>query len=274
MPRLILHIGIMKTGSSALQRFFARNRAVLPAFGLHYPKATAADGRPLEKHADIVEALQSEVATGSPHPRLGPARDVLERYLSRAERRRTTLLSAEGLAVHRYPGAQLFEGLQQRFDIRVVVFLRRQDEWALSTYREHVMRPDIAESRPFRDWVEAPEIQAQMDYDGLLTAWMRAVGEENIRVLRYPHELPLLPSFLKAADLPRALLSLPFHTARVKESVTDTVLLDQLVANGGVPQKPDLSQEERDQLLDTFQRSNYLAKNRFRPELGPLFAMD
>ncbi len=273
MPRLILHIGTMKTGSSAIQRFFARNRAVLPAFGLHYPRATGPEGEVLSKHNDLVEALRSE-AGGTPHLHYGPSADVVARYLEVARSRRVTLLSAEGLAALGPQAAQAFKGVGERFDLRVVVYLRRQDEWALSTYREHVMNPDIAEARPFAAWLASSEIRAQMNYDALLTAWMHVVGEGAIRVLRYPQEMPVLPAFLKAADLPRSLMTLPFHGKRVKESVADEVLLAQMAANGGTPLRPGFSEEERDALLADVQRTNYFVKQRFRPELNRLFGMD
>ncbi|MEO0914308.1 MAG: hypothetical protein AAFY59_15190, partial [Pseudomonadota bacterium] len=273
-PRLIVHIGTMKTGSSAIQRFFARNRAVLPAFGVHYPKAQDAEGRPLEKHADLTAALEAEKRSAAAHPTHGTSRDVLARYLDRAAGRRATLLSAERLAAYGDRAAALFAGVGERFDVRVLVYLRRQDEWALSTYREHVMDPEIAEARPFAAWLDARDVRDQMDYEALMAAWRQAVGEQNIRVLRYPQETPLLPAFIRAADLPRGLLTLPFRGKRVKESVSDDVLFAQLEANGGGPVRPALTGAERDALMAEFQPGNYAVKTRFRPELKRLFGMD
>lgn len=260
-PRLILHIGTMKTGSTAIQRFFALNRRALPLFGLHYPRAL--DGRALN-HNDLAESAGSAAA--------GAARDA---YLGAAARRRrcATLLSAERLAALGPAGAAGFAAAAEAFEMRVIVWLRRQDEWALSTYREHIMRPDIAEARPLRTWLEAPEIRAQMEYAALLEAWADVVGRAAIRVLRYPQDLPLLPHFLDAADLPKALMALPFHGKRVKESVSDTVLLAQMAANGGQPERPALSQEERDALLADLRPGNARIRAAYRPDVDRLFGM-
>ena len=36
-PRLVIHIGMHKTGSSSIQHYLSRNRRLLRLFGLLYP---------------------------------------------------------------------------------------------------------------------------------------------------------------------------------------------------------------------------------------------
>ncbi len=275
MPRLILHIGLMKTGTTAIQRFFARNRSVLPAFGVHYPRSNDPRTRGAINHSDLVEAFRHQQAnSGAGHPDLGTASEVLQRYLAKARNRHATILSAEGLATLGTEAAQLLAPHREAFDIRVIVFLRRQDEWALSTYREHVVNPNYAEARALGDWLADPAIRAQMDYASLLDAWAAAVGEDALRVLRYPHETPLVPSFIRAADLPVGLMTLPYKAKRVRESVPDEIFLDHLRANGGTPERPALSEAERDTLIGAFQPCNRAVKDRFRPDLNALFGLN
>ena len=43
--RLVIHIGMHKTGSTTIQRFLSRNRLVLRLAGVLYPESCGADGR-------------------------------------------------------------------------------------------------------------------------------------------------------------------------------------------------------------------------------------
>lgn len=270
-PRLILHVGMGKTGSSALQMFFARNRRVLPLFGLHYPKAISTGFTGANSQRDLSDALRHECMENSPHPVIGDSSNLLGRYVAKAARRRTTLLSSEGLAAPDPNIAKLFSPLGEQFDIRVIIYLRRQDEWGLSTYRERVVNTTYSEARPFLDWLNAPETNALMDYGTILENWRNAVGQNAITVLRYPYETPLLPAFLRAAELTPALLALPFHKKRVRESVSDDVLMRRLKENGGAPEPIRFDQDARDSLMRDFRVSNKQVCQIYRPELARLF---
>ena len=73
--RIVLHIGLERTGTSALQRFLSRNRAALRLMGVRYPRPVQG---PTEKHHDLVEAIAAE-ASGAPNPDLGPAEALIMR---------------------------------------------------------------------------------------------------------------------------------------------------------------------------------------------------
>lgn len=270
-PRLILHIGMEKTGSSALQMFFARNRRILLLLGLNYPKTITAHVGNGNSQSDLGIALRHELKERAPHPQIGPARELLNRYLEPAARRRLTLISDEGLAAPNSAIAELFCNFRDQFDIRVVVYLRRQDEWALSCYRERVVDVSVSESRCFTDWLDDPETKAMMDYAAILEGWRSAVGQNAITVLRYPYETPLLPAFLQAAELSAALQVLPYRKRRVRESVADDVLLKRLKENGGVPDPLKFDQNARDELMRDFRVSNKQVCQIYRPELARLF---
>lgn len=260
-----------KTGSSAIQRFFARNRAVLPALGVHYPRSSDAVAGGSDGHDDLVLSWRHLHTTGAAHPGLGAPHDVLDRYSARAIKRRVTVLSAEELSTEDAGIATLFAPLRDRFDLRVIVYLRRQDEWALSSYREEAMRAETAALHGLPDWLDDTRTRRRMDYAAMLDAWAAVVGTDAIRVLRYPHETPILNSFVRAAGLPAAVLALPFHAKRVKESVSDEVLLARLCELGGVAQRPTLDQAARDALMARYRGSNGTVCRRFRPELDQLF---
>jgi len=61
-PRLVLHIGMHKTGTTSLQWFFVLNRLLLHLWGIDYPRAYGADGRRLAAHNDLFHAISREIA--------------------------------------------------------------------------------------------------------------------------------------------------------------------------------------------------------------------
>lgn len=271
MKRLILHIGLERTGTSALQHFFARNRPVLRIMGVRYPRARDAAGKPSQKHQDLVEAITASAA-GAAHPRHAPAADVIESYAERAEGAAATVLSAEGLGAPDPLFAEALAPLGQRFDVRVIVFLRRQDEWALSAFRQAVM-DGSGGTDGIEGWLARDDTRARLDYNRILGHWEAAFGPKAVTVLRYPHDVPLVPAFIAAADLPRAAAMLPDRGTRVNESSTDEAVLAALRAQGAPAVVPALDQPARDALVAGFAAGNAAIRGRFLPSSKTLFGM-
>jgi hypothetical protein len=143
--RLILHIGMPKTGSSYLQAFLAQNVGVLAGHGIDYPNLVPLDSA----IAGVVtsgNAVRFAAALLPPeHPSaLKPAAAETEwvklRDVLAAAKLPTVLLSseffwpvpAEGFARLRSAAAEA------GFDCGVIVFLRRQDEFLQSHYAQLV----------------------------------------------------------------------------------------------------------------------------------------
>ncbi|MEM9639934.1 MAG: hypothetical protein AAGA19_00420 [Pseudomonadota bacterium] len=270
MNRVILHIGMERTGSSALQRYFARNRTVLRVMGVRYPQAEAA-GVALEKHQDLVDAIATS-ARGELLWEHGSAAEVLASYVKRAERSANTVISAEGLSAPDPVFAHTLAPLAQQFDVRVIVFLRRQDEWAVSSYRNAVNTGTVG-GQSIVDWLADPQTRARMDYRAILRFWEEAFGADAITVLRYPHDVPLVPAFLAAADLPKAAGVLPDAGLRVNESSSDTDLREAMARAGLPPVVPDLDQDQRDALLEDYADGNAEIRRRYLSQRRTLFGV-
>lgn len=264
--RLVLHIGLRKTGTSAIQSFLAQNRAALRLFGVRYPQALLVpqgqDAGP--KHQHVRQAIAGGEAL---------AAQMREAVAERARQSRITVLSAEELSDPDPAIAAALAPLSGEFDIRVVVYLRRQDEWALSTYRQAVMDRDPAAAAGLLPWVSRPEVLARLDYDALLQPWEAAFGQERMAVRLYPHHLPIIPDFLTAADIPAAAAFLPGRGARVNESAGEEALAAALADLGAPEAALRFDQPDRDALLEALRPHNNAVRMRYYPDKSTLFGV-
>jgi hypothetical protein len=179
MKRCLLHIGAPKTGSTALQKFLATNRERLRTRGLDYPEVSlrgyghhdlaflvgggypawaTPQGRPLDELVDeLAKAVadQPAIALSSENFYLQPNPAGVARMLERAG------VGAAG--------------------VRVVAYIRRQDEAHLSWYNQAVkaqgyagtIAENIAETREL--W----------DYAAQLGRWAAVFGADRLVVRCY-----------------------------------------------------------------------------------------
>lgn len=132
MPKkLIVHIGANKTGSSAIQRFLSMNSLALREEGIIVPnnefRVTA---RIPGYHVFGFQELLQNPLEG--RKQLGEAIDAAQAAYPEAT---AILLSAENLTAN--PAApSLFEDLVERYDTRVIIYIRRQDEYILSHWQQ------------------------------------------------------------------------------------------------------------------------------------------
>lgn len=286
-PRLIIHIGMHKTGSSSIQRFLSRNRIALRAFGVLYPPSRGADGRRQSKHNALFTAISHEADTGRPHPQLGPSADIVRALGDRiaASGAGAAVLSAEGLSGERPDFAQALAPLADRFEARIVVFLRRPDLWVESFYRQMVMSEEVREARPLSAFLEAPETLAHLDYERILGWWADRFGAAALRVGRFAPERDRRPPttlFLKAAGLSPAFGLLPWGRAHVNAGPSATVVEERRLRNASIgaaasavvrdPSGGRLTDAERDTLLEATAPALRRIRNAYPlVESGPSF---
>lgn len=219
--RLILHIGMHKTGSSAIQRFLSLNRWALGKLGVFYPPSIGPTGARQPKHNAIFAAISHEADRNAPHPDLGPAADLIETMAAEIERAapRTAILSAEGFSGERPIFADALRPLRERFDVRVLAFVRRRDLWVESFYKQMVQSRDVREARPFHAFLAADATRRHMDYLTILNWWADAFGDDAVTAS--PFEVGAgepVQLFLAAADLSPRLALLPYSRGVVNLS--------------------------------------------------------
>ncbi len=280
-PRLVLHIGMHKTGTTTLQWFFVLNRPWLRLLGIDYPKAFDANGRRMPKHNELFHAISHEKDFQRPHPFFGPSAARVEALADRLKPGRITLLSAEGFSGESPAFAAAFAPLRERADVRVICFLRRQDDWSQSFYKQMVMSREVREGRPFAEFLKAESTRAHLDYRQLLGWWADAFGEQAIRVAIYPPDAGMLRTFLGAAGLPPALRLLPFGGGRRNPSQTSGYIERVRAANRADLPKPEpetgdhnlpiFAPAARQRFMTEFESDNEFIRAKYRQDLTTLF---
>jgi hypothetical protein len=203
MARMLLHIGPMKTGSTAIQAALGEHRNALREQGILVL-------RPLNAsflHGVIVQQLKQKQLSPSQQRKLTRIRENLADVKAGDH---TVILSAELLGQglrDEEAVAALIELLRQACPrplerLEVVCYLRRQDELSVS----------MASSRLRLGHIHIPCEGKPFNYAVMLNAWERVLGRQAVQPRRYD------PSSWEAGDVVAdfaAVLGVPYSMLRL-----------------------------------------------------------
>ncbi|WP_373050774.1 hypothetical protein [Thalassovita aquimarina] len=196
--KLICHIGTPKTASTLIQNSFDANPHWLADRGIAYGKLLAPD----PNHITLFFACASKLHDFARDYGIR-SMDELRAFRTKLKDRmlwhidqvndfaHTMVMSSENLTGNMYHPdeiARLKEMLAPHFeDIKIVVYVRRQDDAILSMYGEY-MRRGFSAAR-FRDFVDVclgpRSPTSYLYYRGQLSKWIEVWGRENIIVRRF-----------------------------------------------------------------------------------------
>lgn len=228
--QLVLHVGLPKTGTTAMQAWFAEHAEAMRAYGVCYPQDP-----PLTQNKQLYIV---------PELRQTPALPRLEALLDTARDETTLLISHEGLSNHFYDfpprSLERFRELTRDWEVTVAVFTRAPETWLPSYYRQCVLNPTNAASdlwgtsRPLEALRDHPRILRLLDQDQILADMTAGFGAT--RLLRFEHETPAaFHDFLGNLDL-GALAALPLPVTNQSLPGWAVELIRQV--NGLVPDQP------------------------------------
>lgn len=164
MKRLILHIGTHKTGSTALQNVFERQRSTLASAGICYPSTSREPYPHLPKHSSLYFAAAHE-----------PSQFHIEFDLMRSEAEaagcETLLVSEEGFSVPMFEKFKIFGDLRPEIDIEIYVYLRRQDYFIESLWNQYAKEGH--ETRSIVEFSSDLSIKKRGDYFKILQFWSK-----------------------------------------------------------------------------------------------------
>lgn len=284
-PDIVLHLGVGKTGTTTIQQLMRLSRDALAERGYLYPRTPGA-----VRHAKLGLYFRSDEELDSmPAWHRLRAQDP-DRFRRRFHRRltaeiadarpRCVIFSDEALyGLSRPSMVRLREFVDQvGGDVRLVVYIRRQDEHLTSYYQQHVK---VGETRRLAEWA-ADDRASTYDYARRLDRWAASMNPSSFVVRRFERpsfkDGSLEADFLDAAGivgvepvtLPRANESLDAETVEFlriynlylvrhaggRPGVMDhRGLVRELAEHGGGPTLT-LPDDELTQFLERWQPSN------------------
>jgi hypothetical protein len=186
---LILHVGMGKTGTTAIQNALWDNREVLARHGYTYPTV----GTVAKAHHLVAPRCPPFLAhTG------WRFLDVAEWAPLLLEAETDRIVMSSELIVWAEPDqvATLCAALQEDFDLKVVLYLRRQDNTIMASYNQMIKAGTQVATI---DKVIDRQLE-RFDYLAKIWPWEKAVGAENLIVLPYErgqfHKGDLIDDFL------------------------------------------------------------------------------
>lgn len=203
----VLHIGSGKTGTSTIQRVLRRNPAPLLAAGHLYPRAPGRfrhtqlglyvqPDHELVRHPDWLRADLGEPAAFRRDFRRRLEREVAGSDASGVVFSDEGLYSVSSRAISRM--RQFTRNLGGR--VRLVVYLRRQDDHLISRYQQVIK---TGGTEPLASWARR-DWRSMYDYHRRLRAWQE-VAPDDFVVRRFERdrmvEGSLVPDFLDAAGI-------------------------------------------------------------------------
>ncbi|SHL35476.1 hypothetical protein SAMN05444398_102103 [Roseovarius pacificus] len=188
MARFFLHIGLMKTGTTALQRTLAQNYDELMRDGVLYPKTARFD----DKHVQLVWACQPDDKLGvwarSKYDGRGVddvVNDINDEVVNSGCSK--CVLSAEDFSL-RPPEYYRMLADKLNGDINVIVYIRNHADLIESMYRQLLKGRGI--SKTFDAFLKDSLSQGRaggtsLFYKELVDGWAEVFGKGNIVVREY-----------------------------------------------------------------------------------------
>ncbi len=215
---VILHIGLPKTGTTSLQRFFIENKKILNECGIDYPAFTQQFAVPtLRNGSFLFKYLKAIVNNEDPYSSVKDLESNINIFKEALMSQKRVLVSDENLSMGgawwpKFVGNSplYWQALTRFFDdveshkITIVIYLRRQDYWAVSRWKE-IVKNGIDKS--FKDWCNLNSSKLSMDYSKIITEIKESFGSSvNIVVRRYDRkafiERDIFHDFCAAVNIP------------------------------------------------------------------------
>ncbi len=168
MPTLYVHAGVHRTATSSIQKFLRDNDKVLLSKGYLYPFV-------VQRHAFQIKQMVNNKVSATAF-----SAELLRQVERQAVPVHSVVLSDEDISSVLNP--EVFSGLQEKFDVKVVVSLRRQDLWLESWYLQNIKwqwNPSLAHLS-FDDFLQQQERFFWIDYASRLTKYEEVFGQGSV----------------------------------------------------------------------------------------------
>jgi hypothetical protein len=188
MKKCYLHIGTMKTGTTTLQNFLSGNRETLAKHGICYPKPLDFDNHTLlaafAQRVDKIDDLRMRRGAKNTEDVVLLRQNIKKMFDEEMNsiNMQKVLFSSEHLSsrlVSEDEIRSLYNLISPHFsEVEIVLYLRLQDELALSIYSTQIR---TGSTEKFRIDKFKPNSQV-LNYSTLLSRWENVFGKDNINI--------------------------------------------------------------------------------------------
>ena len=233
--RMWIHIGLHKTGTTYLQNILFANRQWLEDCGFYLPLSGLARNK--SKHDDA-SAGHAQLTRWLKRPESERFVEIERALMAELEATRCSnvLLTSETFSAPH--NRRIIDTIRQKFaagfNIRIIVYLRRQDHWVESFYKEILGWAGRRETRSLEQFV-ADEGAELLDYRKRLNPWIKAFGATSVIVKSYEDASAgngLLTDFLDTLEITAS--SRPADFTRPINHSIDPGWVDLLRAMNGI----------------------------------------
>lgn len=244
--RVILHIGYPKTGTSSIQFFLLDNRELLERSGVNFFIPAASYDRRgywmVAPNAAFVclSALMESHGLEVDEQTLSTVDVIGRKFRDEITHYPISVLSYENISC--YPSLSYLQAVRKHLadivpddtQVEIIVYLRRQDEWALSMWKEYV-KSHLTYMKDLKTALQEDLVQL-LDYDRNLALLEDVFGREQITVRRYgtPYFVggDILHDFCAAAHIPwQEGFQLPTQRYNISPSLLSVEALHRLKAD-------------------------------------------
>jgi hypothetical protein len=194
---LYLHIGLHKTGTTALQYLLLNNRSLLEQKGYLYP-STGLEDTPA--HYGLAWSLDpNQKLPFSANEIWGRLRQEIKQ--SKAQ---NIVLSSEDFII--LEDLEELRQVTEDYNVKIIVYLRRQDYLVQSMYNQLVREPTIRLTVTIQEFIQRNmyNVLVYLDFSHRLEVWKNNFGKNNIIVRVYEKaQLPegIFADFLEVIGL-------------------------------------------------------------------------
>ena len=194
MKTLYIHIGTPKTGTTSIQNFCGLNRELLKEKGILYPLMPYHyERKNVNRNGFFLNGVIKENGVRKQEKEQEVFESQLDYIVECFNDNDTILLSDETIwwatAMRK---KDLWKNLQEiaeknNFQIKIIVYLRRQDQYMLSRYNQQIKTDYIASTKRFEDYFKDMNgrFKRVMDYYGRISDIAKYIPKENIFVKRF-----------------------------------------------------------------------------------------
>lgn len=197
--RLVIHAGLGKSGSSAIQRYCRDHPQELRRAGALYLGTHLERAEPSPLDFASVEALHDALPTPEAEDRLVA---LLTAKIASRPGIRTFVWSQIALAVQAPLLGRVIARLAPLCETEVLLYFRHQADWLVSAYLQWGVKhkTDPGPILPFADWI--PQAASRgADYRAVIERWIAAVGRDRLHLRAYDAAADVVADFVSVARL-------------------------------------------------------------------------